>query len=97
MLQATAFLAIETTPCEVCHLRNDHTKDVAVAESGMEGVCQKYADNSCCSADIASSIQESAGLYGPEYRWEKCYFYHQGLNDTLTANATLMAKYDYPS
>jgi hypothetical protein len=36
-MQAAAFPAVETTPCEVCHLRNDHTKDVALPEKGLQG------------------------------------------------------------
>lgn len=92
-MQAAAFPVVQTTPCEVCHLRNDHTKDVALPEDGLEGVCKKYSANSCCGTDIADSIQKSEGtIYGPEYRWSKCYTYHAGLNATLTSNVTLSAK-----
>ena len=93
VLQAAAFPEVETTPCEVCHLRNEHTKDVAVPEAGLEGVCAKYSANSCCGTEIATEIQESIGsTYGPEYRWDKCYFYHSSLNETLASNSTLSAK-----
>lgn len=93
MVQAKAFPVVESSPCEVCHLRNEQTRDVATSEDGLQGVCAKYAANSCCSPETAQSIQDSTGdIYGPEYNWQKCYFYHQGLNDTLTANSTLSAK-----
>jgi len=52
-------------PCELCHLRNDHSVDVAVARPALEGACAKYSDNACCSPATATAIDTSKDLYGP--------------------------------
>jgi hypothetical protein len=88
------FSDVETEPCQVCHLRNDHTRDVATVVPGLTGICAKYTANSCCSADTAASIDNEDGLYSPEYRWNKCYHNFADFNATLASNATAKAAYD---
>lgn len=56
---------VEVTPCELCHLRNDHTVDVALERPGLGGVCAKYSDNACCSPKTATAIDTSKDLYDP--------------------------------
>lgn len=57
------FTDVEVTPCELCHLRNDHTVDVALARPDLEGHCAKYADNACCTPETATAIDTSGSLY----------------------------------
>lgn len=74
----------EITTCQVCHLRNDHTKDVASAEPNLDGAAAKYSTNACCAPETANAV-ETAGLYGPEYVWQRCYNYHSNLTATTSA------------
>eukprot|EP01023_Acetabularia_acetabulum_P008854 TRINITY_DN1388_c0_g1_i2.p1 TRINITY_DN1388_c0_g1~~TRINITY_DN1388_c0_g1_i2.p1 ORF type:complete len:490 (+),score=101.55 TRINITY_DN1388_c0_g1_i2:2190-3659(+) len=62
--------------CEVCHVRNEHTLDVAKPASGDLQKCAKYSQYSCCSEDTAAAISSedpAAGLYGELYSWSRCY------------------------
>ena len=59
------FADVEVTPCELCHLRNVHTVDVALERPGLGGVCAKYSDNACCSPKTATAIDTSKDLYDP--------------------------------
>eukprot|EP01025_Chloroclados_australasicus_P053033 TRINITY_DN6203_c0_g1_i3.p2 TRINITY_DN6203_c0_g1~~TRINITY_DN6203_c0_g1_i3.p2 ORF type:complete len:506 (-),score=51.34 TRINITY_DN6203_c0_g1_i3:426-1889(-) len=60
--------------CEVCVIRNDHTLDVAKPVSGDLQGCQKYAQYSCCSEEIAGIISDPYNaIYGEEWSWSRCY------------------------
>ncbi|GMH34189.1 hypothetical protein BSKO_02023 [Bryopsis sp. KO-2023] len=57
--------------CDVCHLRNDHTKDFATPfEEDVSEYknCQAYKDNACCSLSTVNRIDD---LY-PGYRFDRC-------------------------
>lgn len=57
------FADAEVRPCELCHLRNDHTADVALPRPALEGPCAKYSDNACCTPKTATAIETSEDLY----------------------------------
>jgi hypothetical protein len=81
-------------PCEACHVRNDHTQDLALKRTGLGGPCQKYGANSCCNADVASKITNRVRLYETQYNWDQCYSNHPSLKTARDANATLKASFD---
>eukprot|EP00238_Polyblepharides_amylifera_P012429 CAMPEP_0196578826 /NCGR_PEP_ID=MMETSP1081-20130531/9170_1 /TAXON_ID=36882 /ORGANISM="Pyramimonas amylifera, Strain CCMP720" /LENGTH=327 /DNA_ID=CAMNT_0041898159 /DNA_START=106 /DNA_END=1086 /DNA_ORIENTATION=- len=61
--------------CDVCHLRNLITKDVASPEDWPEQAhCKQYQDASCCSVETAVLIGTDGydSYYGEEYAWDKC-------------------------
>ena len=67
------------TTCGECHLRNDHTKDFSTPHPELEGGrCAAYAGGSCCTGKTASMSfppqgeGNEAGLYGSEYRPDRC-------------------------
>ncbi|CAD7698129.1 unnamed protein product [Ostreobium quekettii] len=58
--------------CEVCHLRNDHTKDFATPfEQPAEDFvhCRQWRDNACCTKDTVDNLFT---LYGDEDRFDRC-------------------------
>lgn len=63
--------------CQACTLRNVHwdgsaTKFVSSAETVDDlGMCQKYANNSCCNPDVAKNVPRGM-LYGEDYLWDRC-------------------------
>eukprot|EP00892_Ulva_mutabilis_P010740 jgi/Ulvmu1/8038/UM004_0275.1 len=88
------FAEVEVTPCELCHLRNDHTADVAIPRPALEGRCAKYADNACCTAKTATAVDTSEDLYNAAFRWDKCYQYNDTLRAARNADPELSAAYE---
>jgi hypothetical protein len=93
VLQAPGFPPVVTKPCEICHLRNEHTEDVSAPVPNLPGACSKYAANACCSSETAAAISSDDGLYGPAFRWNKCYLFHKGLDDKVKNDAVLAQQF----
>lgn len=74
LLLAACLLAGAQGFCDICHLRNNHTKDFATPfEAPVEEFkyCQQWKDNACCTKETANNVIE---LYGEANRFDRCDF-----------------------
>lgn len=64
-------LTLAWAGCDVCHLRNDHTKDFATPfEEDLSKYknCKAYKDNACCTLATVNRIDS---LY-PDHKFDRC-------------------------